>query len=287
MGGNEVMIIKTEDNEVMIKQICDNLHKGIDKLYIRSIQEDEGKVYIYLSDIYGNDKDDLPFGFDLSSGESIYVDLDTDCYGKEYDIPIEYQTYRSIVLNKLQENLPEVLRQNLTWGLYLPMNVIYSDYISEISLPQLYALCYYFFNLYVSVCTEDEKGSVFLLRRNRIIYGFLQLSMEEKMELVGDYYFTPRYIQKLFDKADEILVYAEQKKVGNRIDEDKFRLLETEINELKKEVDSLLSVENDSCCSIEKMQEKINETMTNVEQEILYCESKTEELSNSVTAHLN
>ncbi|NMB95639.1 MAG: hypothetical protein GYA02_03375 [Clostridiaceae bacterium] len=256
----------------MIDKICLQLSESIDDLYIQKIIKTDKMYLVSLSDKYGNDMDMLPLGFDCVNGMEVHVDYDFDSSGIYCDIPEQYDTYRNIVFRRLSEYVSEDVINDLgPYGIVYAINAIYTEYVSNVSISQLFAICNYLIHTIALVCDNNEKTKFMLLLSNDTIGGFIRMAKEDKLLLVDEYYFIPEYLQETISLSDELLYLAKEKYKGNIIDENQCHLL---IEKIKRSIDDSrekLSIENDLAYDSEKMETLLNSIISNFEIEFKYC----------------
>ena len=172
----------------MIDRICAQLREQGDDLRIQGIVKTEKMYLVTLSDKYGNNMDMSPLGFDIESGKEVYVEYDFDSSGINCIVPEAYRTYRDIVYSQLCENTPDHIVNELgPYGISYAINVVFLEYISDISISQLYDICNYMIFLIAFSCTMEEKSSFMLLMANDAIKSFLRMPNSEKLKHVVEW----------------------------------------------------------------------------------------------------
>lgn len=267
----------------MIDKICAQLSEQVDDLHIQRIVKTEKMYLISLSDKYGNDMDMSPLGFDIESGKEVYVDYDFDSSGVNCIIPEAYSTYRNIVHFQLCENTPDSIVNELgPYGVDYAINTVFSEYISDISISQLYAVCNYMIHLIAFSCTMEEKSKFMLLMNNDIITSFIRMNNSEKLKYIDDYYYMPDYIEKVDELSNELLLLAKAKKAGETIlREDSGAIIE-KIRMAVNEAYEKLDREKNPICDIQILRNHLDVISAYSETESNYCN----ELSDDTTERM-
>lgn len=264
----------------MIEQICEKLNKEVDKLFIQRITKNNKCIYVYLSDQYGNNAAMPPLGFDLKSGEEIFVDYNYDYLGMDCEIPDQYNTYRNMVYDKLEKTVPSELADELEpYGVVYPINAIFTEYICDVEVSQLYAICNYLLNAIVVFCNNEEKEKFSQLMNNELIRSYIRLPIEEKLKIVDDCYFMPEYIEKIFTISDELLEMAVNKQAGGSIDPESYREIKEKLKSAIENGKEELPRETDPFCNMEIIGGKLERLIADVEQEFSYCENRSDMVS--------
>lgn len=73
------------------------------------------------------------------------------------------------------------------YGISYAINAVFSEYISDISISQLYDICNYMIFLIAFSCTMEEKSSFMLLMANDAITSFLRMPNSEKLKHVVEW----------------------------------------------------------------------------------------------------
>lgn len=256
----------------MIDRICAQLKEQVDDLHIQRIVKTEKMYLISLSDKYGNNMDISPLGFDIESGKEVYVDYDFNSSGINCIIPEEYSTYRNIVYFQLCENTPDYIVNELgPYGIDYAINAVFSEYISDISISQLYAVCNYVIFLIAFSCTMEEKSKFMLLMNNDAITSFLRMNTSEKLEYVGEHYYVPDYIKKVDVLSNELLLLAKDKKTGKTISREDSDIMIENIRKAIDEAYEKLDTEKNPICDICFLKNHLSTISSYSEIESNYC----------------
>ncbi len=256
----------------MIELICKELSKQIKDLHIQRITQNDESILIYLSDLYGNNLDMLPLCFD-KNGNEMNIDIDYDPSGVDLDIPEKYDTFRNRVYDRLVEvTSPEIINNLGPYGISFPLNALYTEYIDDLELSQLFAICNYLVNMISLTCSEQEKSKFVELLKNEVIDNFIKSSNVEKLDIVTNYYFVPNYIQNVIMLSQEILDMAMNKSYGKHIDLEQYHRIKSQIKDEIIEARKLLSCETDEMCNVGFLGKSIDELEREVGIELSYCE---------------
>lgn len=264
----------------MLENICAQLNKKIDMLYIQRIIKNEKMYLIFLSDKYGNDMDMLPLGFDSENGLEVPIDYDYDASGVNCSIPEQYNTYRNIVYDRLVESVPNAIVDDLgPYGISYAVNAIYTEYISEISISQLYAICNYMIHTIALICNEEEKTNFMSLLNNDIVSSFIRMDSSEKIAVIDGYYYVPDYLKMVFELSNELLSLAIEKKSGKAIDSEYCsELIENTKNSINDAFEKI-KMEKDPMCDIDKIKALLDEVKADSEIESRYCSGLSEDIT--------
>lgn len=267
----------------MVEQICKKIAENRD-LYIQKITGDCERVYIYVSDKYGNDMDSMPLAYSIEDGKESFLEDEFEAYyGIPCDVPDEYRTYKSLVQSKLEDTVPSNIMDALgNYGLNFPINAIYIRGVSDVTLSQLYAFCNYLINIIAFSCNSDEKSDFGLLLQNTHISDFIRLSNEEKLELVTDYFYIPTYMHTLQEHSMKLFELVEQKKHGNDINMEAYRYIKGDLLGRLRLCKDRVSCDGDLFCDTDILSKKLHDLENNIEQEFSYCEGLNSEVSDRV-----
>lgn len=267
----------------MIDRICAQLSEQVDDLHIQRIVKAEKMYLISLSDKYGNNMDMPPLGFDIESGKEVYVDNDFDSSGINCIIPEAYSTYRNIVYFQLCENTPDSIVNELgPYGIDYVINAVFSEYISDITISQLYAVCNYMIFSIAFSCTTEEKSKFMLLMNNDTITSFIRMNNSEKLKYVGEYYYMPDYIEKVDELSNELLLLAKDKKAGKTISREDSGIMIENIRKSINEAYEKLDEEKNPICDIHILKNHLSTISSYSEIESNYCS----ELSDVITERM-
>lgn len=267
----------------MIDRICAQLSEEANELYIQRIIKTEKMYLISLSDRYGNDMDILPLGFDIVSGKEVYVEYDFDSSGVNCRVPEAYSTYRNIVYFELCKNTPDSIVIELgPHGINYAINVLFTEYISNISISQLYAVCNYMVHLIAFLCNEEEKSKAMFLMKNDIIISFIKMDIPEKLKYVENYYYIPDYIKKVDELSNQLLLLAKEKEAGKTISKKDSCVIIENIKSAVDEAYERLDQENNPICDMQILRNHLELIRTYSETESNYCN----ELSNDITERM-
>lgn len=264
----------------MIESVCRRLKEEMSELYIRQIIKGDAYFFIYLSDQYGNDIDMVPRGFEVETGAEIDVDWEFDISGAYYRVPQEYQTWKEMVMRRLDAEIPGYVYEGLgEYGLYFPMNALYTGYISELQLGQLYAVSNYLTQIFSTACDESEKEDFSAMCANPIVREFLASSLNDKIQNSEDYYYIPKYMEDMVKKSEELLAFVTATQNETPIDEASYLTVKTEVAEAIETCKESLATEQDVFCCVDKMQEKLANISEAVEKECAFCEGNASAIS--------
>lgn len=264
----------------MVEEICDKLGQSIDNLFIQRITKNEEMFLISLSDKYGNDMDMLPLGFDSETGNEVVVDYDYDYSGVDYTIPDKYKTYRNIIYDRLMEETPESIIDELgQYGISYPINALYTEYISDLSISELYAVCNYMVYTIAMFCNDEEKAKFISLLNNDMISSFIRMPNSEKLLVAKDYYYIPKYINNVLTLSNKLLVLAMNKKAGKEINTACCMSLKEKILSLITDAKEKLLKETDCICNIKALKGLLGGIKSNIEIEFMYCLGLSDEIS--------
>lgn len=189
----------------MINKICTKLSKSIGDLYIQSIIKTEEIYLITLSDKYGNDMDTLPLGFSCVDGHEVAVDFDCNTSGADWAIPDKYTTYRNVVCERLVQNMPDDVVEALgPHGIHYVVNALYTEYVADISIDELYAICSYLIYVIAATCSKEEKENIGCLLTNDAVRSFLEMNNSEKLNTVNNFYYAIFYLKEDIASEKEI-----------------------------------------------------------------------------------
>lgn len=271
----------------IIDQICSRLAKNMSQLYITRIIKSKECCYVYISDKYGNDPDVPPLGFNVETGDEVGVTFDFDPSGTDCEVPEKYKTFRTKVIEKLYEDLPDDRYNSLgPYGLYLPVNALYTESVRDVDLCDVYAICNYFVNLFADVCDDAEKKSYFTMIENPIISEFIQAPPAEKMKRAEEYYIMLDCISEYEEKSREILNMAMDFSEKREVNKEELNKKKSILAELQQKCLERISETDDPFCSQEMMTAKVERIAKAIEQEIAFCSGDEESKSERMLARM-
>lgn len=199
----------------MLKDFLVKLFGEGESYYISSILENDKAYCIYLTDIYGNDIDELPICVYKSTytrcddKDALDVELsDTKCEIPEECLSNRGKVKKLIIEEYKKKGVPE---EDL---IGVVLSEIFNNRHIEYSLSELYQITRYLLEMVMIYCSEEERKDFLSMNENEAVKAFFSLSDEEKLNRSKIYYYKPKSVEKLLKISDEILGMAINKYKG-------------------------------------------------------------------------
>lgn len=265
---------------VQIEQILKKLEEDNTSVYIDRIIEGKNFYFIYLTDQFGNTFDSTPLCYDKQSGVEVDLGIDFDASGVLLSIPERFRTYKSIIFDRLSNELGTGdLEDFTTWQLQVVINAFFLEYAWDVELEQLYALCNCFVNLVALSCEKEERENVFKLWENPLVNNYFKVPQEEQLKIANEYKYIPEFMRTFIDIADDIfgmaLIYFKTGELNKRKLKKIKDTYQTQLNQVSNGLEQL----NDPIADLSWLQNKKAWIEQQVNTEILFCEQKSTQIS--------
>ncbi len=264
------------------QKILENLTMQNQELYLLQCIETEHYYLIYPSDKIGVPEDCPPLTFDKSSGKAVsYAQAEDDCILCGLPVPEAYRTYRSLVLERMQKQLTADGTSTLdSWMLNGCMDLLINSDCLPSGLSQLYAVFHYLVAMIVAYSDDSARESISALAQEPSVQEFLALPWPQKLETAEEFNYEPALVQTLEDASYQIqdlaLAYRREQKLRQEDFAQAKETYQTQLEQVLEQWDALIQ---DPFADQAWLQEKLQWIQKQTEQEIAFCENRSDTIS--------